>query len=53
MNADGSRGVAADVAVGATLPAATFLAVTLLVTGLVLLVVGVVVLVLAVRRRAR
>ena len=53
MNPDGSRGVAADVAVGATLPAATWTAVALLVTGLVGLVVGIVVLLLAVRRRAR
>jgi hypothetical protein len=53
MNSDGSRGVYADVAIGATVPAATDLVVGLLVTGLVLLAASVITLVLAVRRRAR
>jgi hypothetical protein len=53
MNADGSRGVAADVAVGATVPAATGIVVGLLVAGALLLVLSVVVLVLALRRPER
>jgi len=50
MNADGSRGVAADVAVGATVPAADGLLVVLFAFGGVLLLMSVVVLVTALRR---
>ncbi len=53
MNADGSRGVAADVAVGATVPAATGVVVGLLVAGGLLLIVSVLILVLALRRPER
>ena len=51
MNADGSSGVRADTAVGATLPAAGAVVAALIVSGVVLLVGSVVVLVLVVRRR--
>ncbi len=50
MNADGSRGVAADAAVGATVPGAAALLAGLFAVGGLLLVGSVVVLVLAVRR---
>ncbi|MGZ4470206.1 MAG: hypothetical protein ACXVXB_17100 [Nocardioidaceae bacterium] len=50
MNADGSRPVVADVAVGATVPAAVWIFLGLIIAGLVLMGVGVVVLVAAVRR---
>ena len=51
MNADGSSGVRADVAVGATVPAAGAVVTGLIVSGAVLLLGSVVVLVLVVRRR--
>jgi hypothetical protein len=50
MNADGSRGVAADVAVGATVPGLGGVLVGLFVVGGVLMVVSIVVLVLSIRR---
>ncbi len=50
MNVDGSRGVAATAAVGATVPVAAWVIAGLLCAGGLLLVVSVVVLLLAVRR---
>ncbi|RNM11113.1 DUF4389 domain-containing protein [Nocardioides pocheonensis] len=52
MNADGSSGVTADAAAGATVPALDWLVPTLLVTAGLGLVVGVVLLVVALRRGA-
>ena len=53
MNADASRGVSGDVAVGAEADALLLLAVILLVAGGVLLVAGVLMIVLGARRAAR
>ena len=50
MNVDGSPGVAATAAVGATVPVAAWVIAGLLCAGGLLLVVSVVVLLLAVRR---
>jgi hypothetical protein len=50
MNADGSRGVAANVRGGATVPIATWLFITFLVVGFVLLAIAVVTLVAALSR---
>ena len=51
MNADGSQGIDADVAAGATVPALTGVAVALLVVGLVLGILSVLAITLLVRRR--
>jgi hypothetical protein len=53
MNPDGSPGVSARAALGATVPAVGAVAATLLVTGGLILVAGIVLLVMAVRRLAR
>ncbi|HET7356057.1 MAG TPA: DUF4389 domain-containing protein [Nocardioidaceae bacterium] len=50
MNADGSRGVAADVRAGATVPIATWLFASFLIVGFVLLAIAVVTLVAALSR---
>ena len=53
MNADGSRGVAASVRAGATVPIATWLFTTFLVVGFVLLVIAIITLVAALSRPGR
>ena len=53
MNADGSRDVAADVAVGATVPALGWLVAGLLAVGGVLLLISVATLALAIRGASR
>jgi hypothetical protein len=53
MNADGSRGVAVNAAIAATLPVLGWLWVVLVVSGLVLLAIGVLVIVLAVTSASR
>ena len=52
MNADGSAGVTADLAVGATVPALDWLIPTLLITGGVGLALGIVLMVVALHGRS-